>query len=109
MARPRAWQLPWSVHDAGDRCRPPIVPPDAAVALHDNLQIRRQLHLQRILNLGRLQVRSQQRRGREVGDGESIAKKIRATLSLEFDAVQSAATITRSFSRLLSLILWRSR
>src|SRR6185437_4730128 len=52
------------------------------------LQIQGQLHLQRVLNLGRLQERSQQRGRREICDGESLADKIRAALPLVLDAVK---------------------
>ena len=52
------------------------------------LQIRRQFQLQRVLNLGRLQERPQQRCGREVCDGESLADKIRAALPRMLDAVE---------------------
>ena len=52
------------------------------------LQIGRQLDTQRVLDLGWLQQRRQQRRGREVGDGERIADEIRAALPLLLDAVE---------------------
>ena len=52
------------------------------------LQIQRQLHLQRVLNLGRLQERPQQRGSREVCDGESLADEIRAALPLLLDTVE---------------------
>ena len=40
------------------------------------LQVGRQLDAQRVLDLGWLQQRRQQRCGREVGDGERIADKV---------------------------------
>src|SRR6516162_8834480 len=52
------------------------------------LQIQRQLHLQWVLNLVRLQERPQQSGGREVYDGESLADEIRAALPLVFDSVE---------------------
>ena len=52
------------------------------------LQIRRQLDLQRVLDLGWLQERPQQRGGREVGDRERLADEIRAALPLLLDAVE---------------------
>ena len=52
------------------------------------LQIGRQFDLQRILNLGRLQERAQQRGSREVGDGESLADEIGTALPLLLDPVE---------------------
>src|SRR5262245_17525157 len=52
------------------------------------LQIWWPLDLQRVLDLGWLQHRRQQRRGSEVGDGERIADEIRPTLPLLLDAVE---------------------
>ena len=73
------------------------------------LQIRRQIDLQRVLDLGWLQEWPQQRGSREVGDRESLADEIRAPLPLLLDAVERSCDAARSFSRLASLILWRSR
>jgi hypothetical protein len=50
-------------------------------------QIRRQLHPQWVLNLGRLEERSQQRGGRKVCDGKSLADEVRAVLPLMLNAV----------------------
>jgi hypothetical protein len=44
--------------------------------------------LQWVLNLGRLQEHTQQRRGGEICDTESLADKIRAVLPLVLDAVE---------------------
>src|SRR6185436_9678194 len=52
------------------------------------LQIDRQLYLQRVLKLGRLQERPEQRGGREVCDAENLADKIGAALPLLLDAPQ---------------------
>ena len=52
-------------------------------------QIRRQLHPQWVLNLGRLKERAQQRGSREVCDGKSLTDEIRAVLQLMLDAVES--------------------
>src|SRR5215510_11221812 len=52
------------------------------------LQIRRQLHFQWVLNLARLQEHAEQRRSREVCDGESLADEIRTALPLALDAVE---------------------
>jgi hypothetical protein len=51
-------------------------------------EIRWQLYLQRALNLWRLQERTQQRRSREVCDGESFAYEIRAVLPLLLNAIE---------------------
>src|SRR5262249_56236235 len=51
-------------------------------------QIRRQLHPQRVLNLGRLKERAQQCGSREVCDGKRLADEIRAVLQLMLDAVE---------------------
>src|SRR5206468_2635898 len=52
------------------------------------LQIRRQLDLQRVLDLGRLKKRPQQRSSREVGDAESLADEIWPALPFLLDAVE---------------------
>jgi hypothetical protein len=51
-------------------------------------EIRWQLHLQRVLNLWRLQERTQKRSSREVCDGESFADEIRAVLPLLLNAIE---------------------
>ena len=52
------------------------------------LQIRRQLDLQRVLDLGWLEECPEQRGSREVGDRESLADEIRAALPFLLDAVE---------------------
>ncbi len=52
------------------------------------IQIRGQLDLQGVLNLGRLQERPQQRGGREIRHGESVAYEIGVTLPIVLDAVE---------------------
>src|SRR5215470_17073675 len=52
------------------------------------LQIERQLHLERVLNLGRLQEHPQQRGSGEVCDGENLADEIRAALPLALDSIE---------------------
>src|SRR5260221_2650842 len=52
------------------------------------LQIRRQLHAQRVLDLGWLQHHPQHRRRPKVGDRERIADEIRAALPLLLDPVE---------------------
>ena len=68
------------------------------------LQIQRQLYLQGILNLRRLQEHPQQRCSRQVCDGEGLADKIRTTLPLVLDAVERRCDDGRSLSRLRWLI-----
>ena len=70
--------------DAGRPLRGRMLQQRGAVVL----QIQRQLHLQWILNLGRLQEHAQQRRSREIRDGESLADEIRTALPLVLDAVE---------------------
>jgi hypothetical protein len=70
--------------DAGSPLRGWMLQQCGAVVLH----IPRQVHLQRVLNLRRLQEHPQQCGGREVCDGERLSSEISATLPFVLDAVE---------------------
>src|SRR5262245_53631828 len=71
--------------DAGCPLSGGMLPQRGAVVL----EIQRQLHLQWVLKLGRLQDYPQQRSSREVCDCKSLADEIRAALPLVLNAIKS--------------------
>src|SRR5262245_9361955 len=70
--------------DAGSPLRGWMLQQCLTVVLH----IQRQVNLQRVLNLRRLQDHPQQCGGREVRDGERLGSEISATLPFVLDAVE---------------------